>query len=230
MRRFELMFSPTALIIAALISASNPALGQNADPADADVVAQPSTSLTVTGQTGSANVIQMHGKNYVDVEGLARITNASISFRATEIVMTMGSRPDTPAAPEGFSKEFVTAGIELMAEQREWRAALKYAIEGGYPLSADWLNSFRAKTQRALQLATVSSNSSADKDALSLLRTQFDNMSKLTEKYLQMAASLTYIDPRSLDSDPLDQKINSCGHSLASMATANRFVDDGTCR
>jgi hypothetical protein len=194
------------------------------------VMAQPSTSLTITGQTGSAKVIQTDGKNYVDVEGLARITNASISFRESEIVMTMGTQPDTPPAPAGFSKEFVTAGIELMAEQREWRAALKYAIEGGYPLSEAWLNSFRTKTQQALQLATVSANSSADKDALALLNLQFDNVSKLSEKYLQMASSLTYIDPRSLDSDPLDQKITTCGHSLASMATTNHFVDDGTCR
>jgi hypothetical protein len=55
-------------------------------------------------------------------------------------------------------------------------------------------------------------------------------MQKLNDKYLQMAKSLTYIDPNSLDNDPLDQKIRTCGHSLASMATANEFVDDGSCQ
>jgi hypothetical protein len=55
-------------------------------------------------------------------------------------------------------------------------------------------------------------------------------MRALTDKYLQMTKSMTYIDPNSLDNDPLDQKLRACGHSLASMATANQFVDDGSCQ
>jgi hypothetical protein len=41
---------------------------------------------------------------------------------------------------------------------------------------------------------------------------------------------MTYIDPDSLKSDSLDQKIVTCARSLASMATANQFVDDGSCQ
>jgi hypothetical protein len=55
-------------------------------------------------------------------------------------------------------------------------------------------------------------------------------MRALTDKYLQMTKSMRCIDPNSLDSDPLDQKLRACGHSLASMATANHFVDDGSCQ
>ena len=55
-------------------------------------------------------------------------------------------------------------------------------------------------------------------------------MRALTGKYLQMTKSRTYIDPNSLDNDPLDQKIRTCGHSLASMAAANQFIDDGFCQ
>jgi hypothetical protein len=55
-------------------------------------------------------------------------------------------------------------------------------------------------------------------------------MSALSDKYFQMSASMTYIDPSSLDSDPLNQKISTCARSLASMATANQFVDDGSCQ
>jgi len=51
----------------------------------------------------------------------------------------------------------------------------------------------------------------------------------LKDKYLQLTASRTYIAPNSLDIDPLDQKIRTCAHSLASMATTNQFVDDGSC-
>jgi len=36
-------------------------------------------SPSIAGQSGSAKVIQVDGRNYVEVEGLAQITNRSIS-------------------------------------------------------------------------------------------------------------------------------------------------------
>jgi len=117
-----------------------------------------------------------------------------------------------------------------MARVREWRAALKNAIERGYPLSENWLATYRAQAQQALRLASVAVNTTADKNALPLLTNEFNKMSKLSDKYLQMTMSMTYIAPNSLDTDPLDQKIRTCAHSLASMATANQFVDDGSCQ
>jgi hypothetical protein len=196
--------------------------------------AQPVTSLSINGQTGSAKVIQVDGVDYVEVQGFVRIANASIAFQKDQIVMTLtGADANPPAAapvPMGFSKEFVAAGIEAMAEQREWAAGLKLAIEGGYPLTGAWLAGFRARAQQALLTASVSASADADKDALPFLKNQFDNVSKLSDKYLQMAVSLSYIDPNSLEQDPVYQKIVTCTQSLASMATANRFVDDGSCR
>lgn len=38
------------------------------------LVAQETSALLVEGQHGQARVIQVQGKNYVEVEGLARIT------------------------------------------------------------------------------------------------------------------------------------------------------------
>ena len=66
--------------------------------------------------------------------------------------------------------------------------------------------------------------------AMPFLTNEFSNMRALTDKYLQMTKSMTYIDPNSLDNDPLDQKIRSCAHSLPSKATANQFIDDGSCQ
>jgi len=55
----------------------------------------------------------------------------------------------TPAATAtGFSKEFVTKGIEAMAEMREWHAALKNALDRGYPLAEDWLASIALRRNR----------------------------------------------------------------------------------
>ncbi len=195
------------------------------------VVAQHADSLSINGQTGTAKVIQLNGRNYVEVEGLARLTNSSISFNGNQIIITLaGGNPPAHAAPTGFSKEFITASLEAMAQQREWHAALKNAIESAYPISDNWLSGLRAKAQQALHLASISASTPADRKAAPLINNQFENMSKLSAKYLQMAQSMTYINPRSLDTDGLDQKIAACIHSLSAMATANQFVEDGSCQ
>src|ERR1700675_1189596 len=84
------------------------------------LLAQQTSSLTVAGQPGSAKVVQVDGRNYVEVEGLARLPNSSMSFNANQIVLTMPGSPldaSASASPApGFSKDFVTAGIEAMSQ------------------------------------------------------------------------------------------------------------------
>jgi hypothetical protein len=198
------------------------------------LAAQQSNSLIIAGQPGSAKVIQVDGRNYVEVEGLIRLTKSSISLNGNQIVLTLpGSAADAPTpatSTPGFSKDFVAAGMEAMAQMREWHAALKNAIDRSIPLGEDWLTAHRAQAQQALRLASLAANTAADKNAFPFLSNEFNNMRQLSDKYLQMSKSLTYIAPGTLDSDPLDQKMRTCGRSLASMATANQFVDDGSCQ
>jgi len=197
------------------------------------LAAQQSTSLIIVGQSGSAKVIQVDGRNYVEVEGLARLTKSSVSFNSDQIVLTLpgSAAAATSAAPAaGFSKDFVTAGIEAMAQMREWHAALKNAIDRSFPIAEDWLTANRTQAQQALRLASLAVNTPSDKNVLPFLAKEFNNMRDLSDKYLQMTKSRTYIAPGSLDTDPLDQKIRACGRSLATMATANQFVDDGSCQ
>ena len=200
------------------------------------LLAQSSNSVVVAGQSGSAKVIQVSGRNYVAVEDLARLVNGSISFNGSQIVLTLpgassdGSTPAPAAAPTGFSKDFVTAGIEAMAQIREWHAALRNAIQRGVPLADDWLSAYRNQAQQTVRLAGVAASTPADKSTVPFLNNEFNTMRALTDNYLQMTKSMTYIDPNSLDNDPLDQKLRACGHSLASMATANQLVDDGSCQ
>jgi hypothetical protein len=176
------------------------------------------------------------GHNYVEVEGLARITNSSINFNGNQIVLTLpggGSSQDTAnsnAPAPGFSKDFVTAGIEAMAQLREWHSALRNAIMRGYPLGEDWLGAYRNQAQQAVRLASVAVNTQSDKNAFPFVTNELNNMQALTNKYLQITKNMEYLDPNALDNDPLDQKIRTCARSLASMATANQFVDDGSCQ
>src|SRR5277367_4995410 len=199
----------------------------------ASLLAQQTSQLTVAGQSGSAKVIQVDGRNYVEVEGLARLTNSSMSFSANQIVLTMpGTTTDASAAPPaaGFSKDFVSAGIEAMSQVREWRVALRTSIEHSYPLSEEGLAAYRDQARKALRLASVAVTTSADQNVLPFLTNEFNNMQQLSDNYLQMTKSMTYIEPNALDSDPLDQKIRTCARALTSMASANQFVDDGSCQ
>jgi hypothetical protein len=200
------------------------------------LAAQQVNSLVVAGQQGQAKVLQVQGANYVEVNGLARITGGALSFSGNQIVLTLpGSGGDSssapPAAPpSGLSTEFLNAGIEAMSQVREWHAALKNAVEHSYPLGADWLGSFRSQAQQALRLAGVAASTDQDKKAFQLLTNEFNNMSKLSDKYLQMTANLNYIAPDAISNDPLDSRLVACGRSLASMASTRQFVDDGSCQ
>jgi hypothetical protein len=204
------------------------------------VAAQQSTSLVIAGQPGSAKVAQINGHNYVEVEGLVRMANGSLSFNGNQIVLNLpGSAGSTtasaapapaPLPPPGFSKAFVTAGIEAMAQVREWHAALKNAIEGGIQLRSDWLNAFQARAQQSLRLASVAVSTDSDRSAMPFLTNEFNNMSQLSNKYVQKTISMSYFGPDALANDPIDQQIVACAHSLASMATTNQFVDDGSCQ
>jgi hypothetical protein len=40
---------------------------------------------------------------------------------------------------------------------------------------------------------------------------------------------MDYIDPNSLQSDPLNQKVVACSHFLSSIASTQAFIDDGSC-
>jgi hypothetical protein len=202
------------------------------------VWAQQATSLLITGQSGEAKVIQVQGRNYVDVEGIARITNGSISFDGPHVVLTLPGSTANPShaansasnqpAP-GFSKPFLSAGIEAMSEVREWRVALRNAVERSIPINEDWIGAYRRQSQESLRLAGVAANTDADRNAFPLVTNEFTKMNSLSQKYLDLAKSLSYIAPDSMKNDPLDQQILTCAHSLAAMASSNQFIDDGSC-
>jgi len=200
----------------------------------ATLAAQQISSLVISGQSGQAKVIQVNGRNYVEVEGLARITNGSIGFSGNQIVLTLpGSGGDVSAAAppptSGFSKDFVSAGIEAMSQLREWRAALRSAIQSSWPITESWVGNYRRQAQQALRLAGVAASTDADRNVSPFLTNEFNKMNSLSDKYMQMAKSMTYIDPNSLSSDPIDQSLMACARSLTSMVSSNQFVDDGSC-
>jgi hypothetical protein len=198
-------------------------------------------TVTVNGHSGSAKVVQMNGHSYVDVDALARITNGSVAYQGNQILLTLSgggvhpeastqaAAPPPPAPNNGFSKEFLQAGIEFMSQIREWRNTLLNTIANGYPLSDGLFVGYRGQAATNLRMAQVAASTQGDKSAAQLLASEYGNMDRLTKKYLDKRANLEFIDPNSMDSDALNQKILTCARSLAAMATSNQFVDDGTC-
>ena len=186
--------------------------------------------------------IQVAGtEGIVDLEALAQLANGTLGFRGDQIVLSLpSSAANVPAkAPSAsqpsnsaFSKDFMTAGIETMSVIREWRSALANAIQNGYPVSANWVESYRGKAAQSLRLASVAASTDSDQQALQLLTNELDNMQKWSDKILKARKDMNaakYMDPDALNNDPLFQKILNCAHSLAAMSASGQFQDDGSC-
>jgi hypothetical protein len=201
--------------------------------------AQEPQTLIVNGQRTQISVVQMNGHSYVDLEALARAANGSLSFNGNQISLTLPGAGDSPApapapassaANSEFSKSFLRAGIEQMTIIREWRTALANAVQNGFPITDDWLSSYRSQATTALRLSFVAINTDSDRNAYRLLNTEFENMKLLSNNYVTLRQSMQFIAPDSLANDPLNQKILNCGHSLAAMAANGQFVEDGSCQ
>ena len=201
--------------------------------------AQETRILVVNGQLGQVTVVQVNGRSYVDLEALAQVANGSVGFNGNKITLTLPGAQSTPptatpsanpSANPGLSKGFLKAGIEAMSLVREWHSALANAIQNGFPLAESWLSGYRNQAAAALRLASVAASTDSDQSASQLLNNEFENMKTLSNNYVAARQSLDYIAPDALTNDTLNQKIISCGHSLAGMAASGQFVDDGSCQ
>jgi hypothetical protein len=203
-----------------------------------------SRTLIINGQSTQVPVIQVNGRSYVDLEALASAVNGSLSSAGSQIAFSvpLGSattalpttvaRPASSAAPAsnpGFSKGFLNAGIEAAATLREWHTALASAIQNGFPVTNGVLAPYRAQATTNLRLVSVAVSTDSDRGAYQLLNNEFQNMVKLTDKYVTARADMNYVSPDALQNDDVNQRFVACGHSLGAMAASGQFVDDGSC-
>ena len=206
--------------------------------------------LIINGRSTEVPLIQVNGHAYVGLEALADALNGSLSSSGKMIALSVpiGPASNTPAttlttslptpapAPDqtsspnpGFSRDFLNAGIEQMSTLREWHTALETAIQNGIPLSAGLLAPYRSNAATNLHLALVAASTLSDRGAYKLLSNEFQKMVELSDKYVNLRASLTYIAPDALQNDDLNKRIITCGRSLGAMAAAGQYSDDGSC-
>jgi hypothetical protein len=196
-------------------------------------------TLVVSGHAGSVPALQVSGRNYVEVEALARLISGALSFNGNQIILTLpapgGSAAATPAAAPSpapntaFSREFLRAGIEAMSTIREWHSALASAIGNGYPVTEDGLSQYSAQAMTNLRLAQTAAKTDADQQAAQLVANEYRKMKQLSDKYVAKRENMNYISPGALKNDPLNQGIIACGKSLGAMAASGQFTDDGEC-
>jgi hypothetical protein len=200
-------------------------------------VSRQSRTLVINGQPGEAEVVKIGGHSYVELEELARITNGTLSFKASRILLNLpvstASAPPTPADNNGLSQGFMKAGIEAIAELREWASPLAYAIQNGYNVTDSWVATYREQALHNVNLATAAATTDADRTALQLLNHEYQAVlqwsNKLVEARKAMDTAKYSLSANALRDEPLSQKIITCGHFLASMFGSGRFQDDASC-
>ncbi len=104
--------------------------------------------LVVNGKTGDATVVEINSRTYIDLETLVRIANGSLGFQGGQITLVLpGSEastppsspaPEQPAAHDGLTRNFMIAGIETIAQMREWATTMANAIQHGYGVTDSW--------------------------------------------------------------------------------------------
>jgi len=205
-------------------------------------------TLVLNGQSTEVPVIFVGRHPYADLEALANALSGSVSSSGAMVALSLPVSSASPApapttssaAPApvptqtvpsnpGFSREFLNAGIEEISTLREWHTALQTAIQNGIPLSEGLLRPYRAQATTNLRLTSVAATTAADRNAYQLLNNAYLNMGKLSDKYVNMRASHTYIAPDALQNDELNKRLMNCGHFLGAMAASGQFSNDGSC-
>lgn len=199
---------------------------------------QQAGALLVQGRAGQAAVIQINGRAFVDVEGLAQITNGSLSFERDRILLTLpaadaGAAPgEAPPARAGFSQAFMNAAIEAIASMREWGSSLVVAIQNGYPVG-NAMTVYRGRAADRVRLASAAVTTEADRGGLELLSNEFKNVQAWSDKLVaaqkSMNAGNLTMSEDALQSDPMFQGIVRCGQFLGPMLASGALQDDPAC-
>ena len=190
-------------------------------------------TLVVNGQAGKTTVVQVNGRSFVDVEALAQIANGTVAFKDNQITLTVPASASAATAgqqsPPGFSKEFLAAAIESIAEIREWRVGIATAIQNSISITDSWVSTFQRQASDSLRQASVAAVTATDRAALQLLTNEYNNMRTWSDQLIAARKTLQYMSPDQMNSDPLFQQVFTCSHSLAAIVASGQFQDDPSC-
>ena len=204
---------------------------------------KPLRTLVVNGRTVDTAVVEVEGRSYVDIEGLAQIIGGSVTFEPNQITLTLPEPAPaaTPAdasaaAPPGaddMSKQFQQLAVFTLAEMREWRGAVSAVVTSGVPVVGTWPDDYHDRVGNDLLQATLAASTVQDNQAVQLLQQEYALLTDWANKVLGERKDLDAarsIDPNSLQSDQALAKISKCGQFLSSMIVGGNFYDDSSCQ
>ena len=210
-----------------------------------ETVAQdkPLRTLVVNGRTVDTAVVEVEGRSYVDIEGLAQIIGGSVTFEPNQITLTLPEPAPaaTPAdasaaAPPGaddMSKQFQQLAVFTLAEMREWRGAISAVVTSGVPVVGTWPDDYHDRVGNDLLQATLGASTVQDNQAVQLLQQEYalltDWANQVTGERKALDAARS-IDPNALQNDQALAKISKCGQFLSSMIVGGNFYDDSSCQ
>ena len=199
-------------------------------------------TLVINDRSGKVGVMEVGNKTYVDLERLVQIGHGSVEYRGNQIILSLScivtTTPTEPAETGQstslrLSREFIKAGIEEISLLREWASSLANALQNGYPVSENWVGSYRAKAQSGLGIVSAAVSTEGDRSGSELLKGEFDAVQEWSNKLLEarksMDAAKYALSPGALQNDPLSQRIVSCGRFLGQMLANGDFQDDASC-
>ena len=199
----------------------------------------PDKALVVNGKIVGTGVRQIDGHSYVDIDTLAQLTNGVVTVEPSRIVLTIpasesSARSTTPTAQisQGLSKEFARAAIAEVAEMREWRGAIGTMVTYGLAVSGSWTQDYHDRVDEGLRQATLAASTDEDRNALQLLKNEFDTLAGWANDIVAARQALNAaktIDPNALQNDPVLAKITTCSRFLNVMLVSGVFSDDGSC-
>jgi hypothetical protein len=206
-------------------------------------------TIIVNGHSGKAMIFEIDGQPFIDLKALAQITNATLSFRGSEISLTIhfsesdtltgdaASRQrvqqETEAGASALSSNFMTASIQDLALIKEWGTTVALAITKGVPGDGSRLVIPRDKAAEGLRLAKVSVSTEGDRHAMQLLSSHFDNVKTWQENLVNARKSMSTanysMSEDALSRDPAFQKLATCSEFLGSMLPNGTFADNPAC-
>ena len=210
-----------------------------------ETVAQdkPIRTLVVNGRTVETAIVDVEGRSYVDIEGLAQVIGGSVTFEPNQITLTLpepapaaapaDASAAAPQAADDMSKQFQQLAVFTLAEMREWRGAISAVVTSGAPVVGTWPEDYHDRVGNDLLQATLGASTVQDNQAVQLLQQEYALLSDWANQVLGERKALDAsrsIDPNSLQNDKALAKISKCGQFLSSMIVGGNFYDDSSCQ
>ena len=189
--------------------------------------------LLLSGKPGSIPVLQVNGKNYVEIDALAQLSGGTLSFHGKQVTLTLTPTPAGEQAEESktsLSRGFLRAAIEQMSTIREWHTVLATAIENQFPVTPVVIGPYQERAATNLHLALAAASTDADHSAAQLIDNEYRKMKSLSDSYLAQRAAATYINASALDNDPANQGFAACAQAVGAMIGSGQYSDTAACR